>query len=126
MVAAKTTASTPLVPHLRKAYKTDNLFIRTNNVLHKVNYKDILWVHADGNYCYLHTSTRKYAVKVSLKKLMHKLWKYDFIRIHKSFVIQLTKIARIDLQNNMLELENQKFPIGRAYKADLLDHLDIL
>lgn len=124
MVATKS-GSNSVVKRL--GISTDgSVFIRSNNVLNKVRYSEISWIHADGNYCYVHANDRKYAVKVSLKRLLEKLQGADFVRVHKSYVVQLPFIQRIDLNNSTIFIEGQDIPVGRAYKSDLIDYLEIL
>ena len=110
-------------PSLRKS---DFIFIRTNNIISKVKLGDIKWIHADGNYCYLYTCKRRYVVKISLRKLFDKLTSNRFIRIHKSYVVQLDYIDKIDTQQNVLIMDKQNLPIGRVFKGDLMKKLDII
>lgn len=103
-----------------------SFFVRTQNVLVRVKVKDIRYIHADGNYCYLFTDKKKYAIKLSLTRLMQRLPNKEFLRIHKSYIVQLKDVDKIDLSNNNLCLQDTSIPIGRAYRPDLMESLEIL
>ena len=104
----------------------DLIFIRTNNLINKVKLADINWIHADGNYCYIHTRSRRFVVKISLKRLSFKLTSNQFIRVHKSYVIRIGAIDKIDTNQNIVYVGGQQIPVGRAFKVELLKKLDIL
>ncbi len=100
------------------------VFIKLNNVLHKVYVVDILWIQVDGNYCYLNTADKKYILKTSLKKILDKINLHaDFIRVHKQFIVQTKGIKSVNASDNTLTLEQRSIPIGRTYKKDLLQKL---
>ena len=104
----------------------ENFYIRSNNRLNRVRIGDILWIHADGNYCYIHTKNKKFAVKISLRKLAEKLSPREFIRIHKSYIVRTACIDGIDINENTACIGNHRLPIGRVYKVDLFDRLEVL
>lgn len=106
--------------------KERNFFIRSNNKLNRLRLKDILWVHADGNYCYIKTVGKKYAVKISMRRLAAKLPPQEFTRIHKSYLIRTECIDGINIQENTVFIGQQKLPIGRVYKVELFGKLDVL
>lgn len=109
-----------------KSIKRDFIFVRHNNIISKVKLSDVKWINAEGNYCIIHTANKKYAVKISLKKLSDKLSSIRFLRIHKSFTVQINCIERLDLNQNRLIINGQRLPIGRVFKSALLKRLDIL
>lgn len=127
MVALLTPGTRPL-PAAKNSQTTDtsSFFIRTQNVLERVSVKDIRYIHADGNYCYLFTSRKKYAIKLSLTRLMDRLPNDAFFRIHKSYIVQLDDVLKVDLGSNLLVLQEANIPIGRAYRTALLEALEVL
>ncbi|MFK7810451.1 MAG: LytR/AlgR family response regulator transcription factor [Saprospiraceae bacterium] len=103
---------------------SDSFFIRTNKQLVKVFVKDINWIQSDGNYCLVVTNSRKYAIKLSLTKLLKKLPAGDFIQAHKRYIVQLGAITQIDTSASKLYVEEEIIPIGRKYKPQLLENLE--
>lgn len=106
--------------------KNESFFIRNNNVLCRVDWSDIKWVHAEGNYCLINTSNKRFAVKISLVKLCKMLSPASFARIHKSYVVHLSFVDRINLNENVLYINDKEIPIGRAFKSNLLNSLIVL
>ena len=106
--------------------KNNYFFVRSNNQLKKVDLEEIRWIHADGNYCYINTPSKKYAVKISMVKLIQRLSPSQFVRIHKSYIINVDCIEGIDINDACVIIGDQRLPIGRVYKEELFERLDIL
>ena len=103
------------------------LFIRDGAILKRVEIASILWVHSDGNYITIHTLGQKFMLKMSLKKVCEKLPSEKFVRVHRSYVVQTSLIERIDFQENEIHIKDGKvFPLGRGYKNELMDQIDLL
>lgn len=103
-----------------------NFFIRVQNHLQKIRLEDIHWIHADGNYCYLHLGTKKFALKSSLRKLLRRLPSGHFVRIHKSYVVRLQNIDRIEVQDSQVLINGAQLPIGRTFRSTLMERIDVL
>lgn len=104
----------------------DHFFIKQNNRLDKVFLKDIQWIEADGNYCILHTDQRRYAIKISLRKLKERLPQETFMQIHRGQIVQVDLIQNLDLAEGIVKLENADLTLGPKYRAGLLDRLNLL
>lgn len=104
----------------------DSFYIRNNNVLTRVELTEINWIQADGNYCEIHTQNKKHAVRTSLKKLAAMLPGQQFVQIHKSYVIRLDQIEKLDTNENMVWVGNEGLPLGRTFKDNLLKRLNII
>ena len=104
----------------------DSFFIRSNFQLIRVKWTDIYWIHADGNYCYVVTADKRYAVKSSMKKLLSRLPVQYFCRIHKSYIVHIGYIEKIDTKENIVTVGEQDLPMGRMHKEPLLQQLDII
>lgn len=81
---------------------------------------EIMYVQADGNYCYLHTKQRRFVVKTSLSKVKEKLPASSFVQIHRSYLTQLRCITRVDLATQTVQIEQEHLPLGAHYKDGLL------
>ncbi|WP_170110712.1 LytR/AlgR family response regulator transcription factor [Flavilitoribacter nigricans] len=103
-----------------------SVFVRVQNHLQKILVEEIRWIHADGNYCYIHLDQKRFALKTSLKRLVKKLPKGHFVRIHKSYVVRLKNVEKIDVQTNELSVGSTTLPIGRTFRSDLMDQINIL
>jgi len=87
--------------------------------------EEILYIEADKNYSMVYTEKGKFAFKLSIVKMMEKLQKNLFLRVHKSYVINLHKIRSFSLTDSNIHIENHNIPIGRTYKKDVLEYLGI-
>ena len=103
-----------------------NVYVRVQNHLQKIRVDEIRWIHADGNYCYIHLEQKRFAIKTSLKRLIEKLPRGQFIRIHKSYVARLRDIEKIDIQTNELSIGTMVLPIGRTFRPYLMERINIL
>ena len=103
----------------------NSFFVKRNNFLQKVNLDDIVFIHSDGNYCEIF-SNKKFAVKLSLTKILQKLPPRQFIRVHQRYIVQASMIEMIDTQSNELHIAGKDIPIGPKYREELLRKLDKL
>jgi len=101
-------------------------FIKQNNVLKKIPYDTVLWIKAEGNYSMVHVDNKRYVLKISLKKVLEQLPSNRFVQIHRAHIVDVLKIDDIDMANSELTVSGNKLPIGRSYKEDLMDKINIV
>lgn len=101
----------------------DYIFVKTESKgkLLKINLADIDYIESMKNYMVIHCSGQKTLVYTSLKELEERLPKKHFIRVHKSFIIPVSRITGIE--GNMVRLKNvtAEILIGENYKAELME-----
>lgn len=102
----------------------DVLFLNVDKTLHKIIISDILYLESDRNYITVVTKTQKFSYLDSLKNWNKKLKQNDFIQIHKSFIINTNYVTKI--AGNEVFIEQNRLPIGRTYKQELLERLKIV
>lgn len=73
----------------------DCIFVRSKEHLIKLNLKDILYIEADSCYCNLYTEGGKHTIVSTLKKFESSITYPSFMRIHRSFMVNLDKIDKI-------------------------------
>lgn len=86
---------------------------------------NILWVETKGNYSTIVTIEKKYIIKLSLRKISEQLNEH-FIQIHKSFIINMKLINRIDFRENNIYINEQPLPVSRNFKHSFLEAFDKL
>ncbi|PZX56014.1 LytTR family two component transcriptional regulator [Algoriphagus ratkowskyi] len=96
----------------------DRIFIRNHNKLIKVMLDDILWVEAERNYCKIITAQQSYMIVSPLNKFCDKIDPKRFVRIHRSFMVNFSKLDAVT--DSSVELKGKLIPIGKQYKEDLL------
>ncbi len=97
---------------------TEHIFLNIDKTLHKINFKDIIYIVSDKNYVTVVTINSKLSYIESLKSWGVKLPAEQFIQVHKSFIINCNRIEKIS--GNQLVINEEKIPIGRTFKASLL------
>ncbi len=103
----------------------DEIFIKKNSTLIKLAYDDILWIEALENYVVLNTENDKYTIHFTMKAMEKTLPKYKFLRIHRSYIVNLRKVSAIKEKNLILNFSNktQELPIGKSYRERLLKEI---
>ncbi|KPE51370.1 LytR/AlgR family response regulator transcription factor [Chryseobacterium indologenes] len=101
--------------------KEPYFFVKSSGQQHRINYNDILYIESIKDYVNIRTTDQEYIVLDTLKSLELQLSE-AFVRIHKSFIVNLDKIKNIGLKKLVLESE-QEIPIGESYRANLMNKL---
>jgi DNA-binding LytR/AlgR family response regulator len=96
----------------------DYVFVKYNYQFVKVPLADILFVAADSNHINLHTSDRKFVLRLSLGQLFDRLIFDRLIRIHRSYAVNIDAIQSFTEQKVLTG--KGELPIGRNYKKDFL------
>lgn len=95
----------------------DHLFVKSDGKQVKINPKEIILVEGLSDYIRIHLSNERLIVLDNLKDFINKLPSKEFMRIHKSYIIQLQHIKSID--GNLIYHELGSTPIGETYKSDI-------
>jgi len=96
----------------------DHFFIKSNNQIEKVFYHDLLYAEAMLNYVMLYTSARKLMVYVTMKSLEDQLPADQFIKVHKSFIVNISKVRSIE--GNILHIGNVKITISQSLREKVV------
>ena len=95
----------------------DFFFVKADKKLVKVFYKDILYVEGLKDYVIIRTETGRVITLQTMKSLEEKLPISMFQRVHRSFILNLTKIQA--LEGNMVEIiekgQVKLIPIGKTW-----------
>ena len=99
------------------------IFIKADGKIYKLFHKDILYVEASGNYTKFVTTDKQLMAVMTLTAAEELLPRTFFIRIHRSFIINKSKIAHIE--GNIIRIGVTEIPIGSNYKADFLKEIGL-
>lgn len=100
------------------------IFIRDSNTVKRVRLADILFLEAQGDYVKVVAEGNVYQIHSSLKSVEDKVPKSIFLRVHRSFIINLSKIDTVE--GNTLIIDKKFVPVSDAYKATLNKRMRIL
>lgn len=101
----------------------DGIFVKHKGKFVKIQLNELFWLEANDNYVTLNTQQGQYVLKTTLKMLQDAL-PGCFVRIHRSYVINLHHIKSFDSEE--LIISNKSLPVGKSYFTDLMDKLKIL
>ena len=96
----------------------DAIFVRYEGSLVKVKFEDILWLKGDGNYTTLITRKSVFSVRNILKEFEAVLPEDMFMRIHKSYIVQVSEIQSITTKE--VKVGDDLVPVGRTYYNQLI------
>lgn len=102
----------------------DSIFVKDGNRFIKVPLKEILYLEATGSYCKLFSIDREFTVSCNLNKLSSKIAEHNFIRIHRSYVVNLNHIKGIN--GEVIDIGNTTLPISFTYRKLLLERLRLI
>ena len=106
----------------------EDFFIRNNASLKRLRYDDVIWIEALENYIVVYTYEEKYTIHFTMKAIMDQLPLEKFFRIHRSYIVNRSKIDMI--KTNEIEVETiegtQALPIGKSYRELLLKEINLL
>jgi two-component system response regulator LytT len=104
----------------------DFIFVKSNSRLVKLKTSDIYFVEALKDYVVINALNQRYTIHSTMKDIAKKLPQDDFIRVHRSFIVRLDKIAAIEQPNLILENDKKVIPIGGSYKDDLNSRINLV
>jgi DNA-binding LytR/AlgR family response regulator len=96
----------------------DYILVLADKKTHKVNYDDILYMEAMGDYVKIFSAGKTVIVHHTLQKLQELLPSDRFFRVHKSYLISLQRIDYIE--GNMVVINSSQLPIGQTYRGEFL------
>lgn len=101
-------------PDQNKANKNDDfVLLKSGAKTHKTQIQDIFYIEGLKEYVTYHTNAEKIIVLQSLKKLEQDFHPDTFLRIHRSYIVNLNYVTAI--AGNNLEINGQSLPIGKTY-----------
>jgi len=104
----------------------DFIFVKSKSRLVKIKTEDIYYVEALKDYVVINTLDARYTIHSTMKDIVSKLSADHFIRVHRSFIVRVDKIASIEYPNLHLENDKKTIPIGGSFKDDLIKKLNLI
>lgn len=102
----------------------DDIFIRDSNTIRRLSLNQVLFLEAQGDYVKIYVSDHTYLIHSTLKSVIDKLPDNIFLRVHRSFIVNVSKIDT--LEGNTLVLDKNFVPVSDAYRAALNKRMQIL
>lgn len=104
----------------------DFIFVRHKNRLQRVSINDIDYTEANADYVNLVAGDNKYVIHSSMKNIESKLPSRKFVRVHRSFIVNLNKVKTVEENTLYMSTKGLTIPIGRLYKEQLIQRLNLV
>lgn len=103
---------------------SDRIFVRYKNRMVKIYIDEILYIEADRNYCRIFTRSLEHMLASPLKTMEEKLPVQTFLRIHRSYIINLAHVDEVAEQNVIVV--GRAVPLSHAFRDELLKRLQTI
>ena len=102
----------------------NDLYVNIDRRLIKIDIPSIYLIEAKGDYILIKTEDKNYTVHSTLKKIESKLPEALFLKIHRSYIINIKKI--IDIEDNSVLIKRDIIPVSRSNRPELMKRLNLL
>ncbi|GAB3701987.1 LytTR family DNA-binding domain-containing protein [Spirosoma flavus] len=99
------------------------IFVKTDGKIYKIYHDDLLFAEASGNYTRINTTTGTLMPGMTFSSFLDLLPPSQFLRVHRSFVINKSKISHIE--GNRVFISSAEIPIGSNYRDSFLKELGV-
>lgn len=95
------------------------LFVKDGYDYVRIDLDDLLFVESEGNYLTFHEIAKKIVTRMTITEALAQLPADQFMRIHKSFIVNLTHIDKIE-RHQVVVVDKRPVPISPTYRDELL------
>ena len=122
--ALRTQKTTPTSePKLPRTVLPDYLFLKTEGRINRFLLDEILYFEGHGEFVVLKTTRGNFKLNTNMKKLGSKLQHPAFLKTHRAFIVNTSKISHIE--ENEMFINGERILISRAHRNKVWDELDI-
>lgn len=100
------------------------LFVKVDSMLHNLEVNNILWVEANGDYVKINTAQKMLMVLATLKSVEGKLPADQFVKVHRSYIVNIKHVDNIDPSN--LQIGSKIIPVSVHFREDLINKINLL
>lgn len=101
--------------------ETGYFFVKSSGQQHRIQFDDIFYIESIRDYVNIKTNMQEYIVLDTLKSLELQLPKH-FMRVHKSFILNINKIKSMGLKKITLSSDHE-IPIGESYRSSIMSKI---
>ncbi len=104
--------------------KDGNLFIKVDSRRVRLQEEEIMWVEAKGDYVIFKTEPKSFIVHSTMKNVELKLDSERFLKVHRSYIVNLDRI--VDIEDSNLLIKDKVIPVSRSNKEQLMKRIQLL
>lgn len=102
------------------------LFFKKKGIYQKVKISNIQYLKSDDDYCLIQTSDGNFITSLNLSQMEEMLKSYSFMRIHRSYLVNLKEISSINANDNLVYFDDKQVPVSRSNRAALLEKMKLI
>jgi DNA-binding LytR/AlgR family response regulator len=107
-----------------KDERKNHIFVKSDTTFIKISLDDIVFLHAERSYCNIVTENKTYVQSISMNHVYDQIHNKNFVRIHRSHVININKITAIE--GNIVKLGKHQVEMSKSMREDLIGRLTFL
>lgn len=101
----------------------NQLFVRVDGKFVRLELDQIVFIESLGDYVrFVSEDSKKYIVHSTIKNIASKITNTNFLKVHRSYVVNLSKVVDIE-ENNLLLKQDKIIPVSRAHKSILMSRI---
>ncbi|WP_105014759.1 LytR/AlgR family response regulator transcription factor [Polaribacter porphyrae] len=105
-----------------KKVQPKELFLYADKTIYKIDIDEILYVKAEIDYVKIVTTAKKILILDSLKNWKEKLLDFRFIQVHRSYIVNISKISKV--YGNLVYIDKEPIAIGKKFKSQFLKEIN--
>lgn len=109
---------------IQESITNDFIYVKKDHELKKLSFSAITYLEANDNYCMVYTEDGRYLLSKTLKKTITKLPPSKFVRVHRSYVINIDKIDSIG--PNYIKIKDKEIPLSESSRKELMQQIETL
>jgi DNA-binding LytR/AlgR family response regulator len=106
---------------IRNIGEPESIYVKADKKMLKIMLKDIFYIESLKDYVLIYIPGKRIITKQKISYLEEKLPEGQFLRIHRSFLVSISKIDAFTV--NHVEINGKELPIGRSFKSDVAEIL---
>lgn len=103
-----------------------SFFVKERNNLVKIEVDEIAWIEVEDKYCIVKTNSKKFTLRESLKEIAGKLDSSIFVQTHRSVIVNISKVEKVDMALFVIYIMDKELPLGRTFKDNFLKQINLL
>jgi DNA-binding LytR/AlgR family response regulator len=100
----------------------DYFFVKTDHQIVKVNFQDILFIESLREYVRIHTPGQRIVARLALQRLEELLPPRNFIRIHRTYIVNIDHVQKIE--GAILYIGKEQLPISKGKREEFLKFIE--
>ena len=104
--------------------RSGEFYIKVGKKIARIGIEDIDYVEANGDYIFIFKGRERFVVNSSLRKIAERLIAPVFVKVHRSYIVNIKKIDTI--KDNVIYIDDVQIPLSKTHKRDLMESLDLL